>query len=34
MDEEVMITWINEVLKPYIANAPKDIIPLLILDSY
>jgi hypothetical protein len=34
MDEGVMIAWINKVLKPYIANAPEDIIPLLILDSY
>jgi hypothetical protein len=36
MDEEVMIVfvWVDAVLKPYVANAPKDVIPLLILDSY
>ncbi len=34
MDEEVMIAWVDAVLKPYVANAPEDVIPLLILDSY
>ncbi len=34
MDEGVMITWVDEVLKPYIANASDHIIPLLILNSY
>jgi hypothetical protein len=34
IDEAVMIVWVDNVLKPYIANAPKDVIPLLILDSY
>jgi hypothetical protein len=34
MDEEVMIAWVNTVLKPYVANAPEDVTPLLILDSY
>ncbi len=34
MDERVMIAWVDEMLKPYVANAPKHIIPLLILDSY
>ncbi len=34
MDEAVMIVWVDDVLKPYVANAPDYIIPLLILDSY
>ncbi len=29
-----MIAWIDPVLKPYVANAPDHVIPLLILDSY
>ncbi len=31
MDEAVMIAWVDDVLKPYVAN---HVIPLLILDSY
>jgi hypothetical protein len=34
MDERVMIEWVDNVLKPYVANAPDHAIPLLILDSY
>ncbi len=34
MDEVRMIAWVNEVLAPYIATAPDDIVPLLVLDSY
>ncbi len=34
MDERVMIKWVDKVLKPYVANAPDHVIPLLILDSY
>ncbi len=34
MDERVMLAWVEEVLAPYVATAPDDIIPLLILDSY
>jgi len=34
MDEGVMIDWVDEVLKPYVATAPEHVIPLLILDSY
>ncbi len=29
-----MIAWVNKVLAPYIATAPDDIVPLLVLDSY
>jgi hypothetical protein len=34
MDEAVMIAWVDKVLAPYVATAPDDIIPFLILDSY
>jgi hypothetical protein len=34
MDEWVMYAWVEMVLAPYVATAPEDIIPLLILDSY
>jgi hypothetical protein len=34
MDEGVMIVWVDEILKPYVTNAPAHIMPLLILDSY
>jgi hypothetical protein len=34
MDERVMLAWVDEVLKPYVAIAPEHVIPILILDSY
>jgi hypothetical protein len=34
MDEQVMLAWVEEMLAPYVATAPEDSIPLLILDSY
>jgi hypothetical protein len=35
MDEVCMIAWVNEVLAPYIAMAPDEVVPLLvILNSY
>jgi len=34
MDERVMLAWVDEVLKPYVADAPEYVIPILILDSY
>ncbi len=34
MVEVSMIAWVNEVLPPYVALAPDDIVPLLVLDSY
>jgi DDE superfamily endonuclease len=34
MDERVMLEWVNNVLKPYVATVPPDIVPLLFLDSY
>ena len=29
-----MIAWVDDVLKPYLANALDQVFPLLILDSY
>jgi hypothetical protein len=34
MDEHVMLSWVDDVLRPYVESAPENIIPLLILDSY
>ncbi len=34
MDEAVMVAWVEEVLTSYVAMAPDDVVPLLILDSY
>ena len=34
MDKQVMLNCVDEVLAPYIATAPEDVIPVLILDSY
>jgi hypothetical protein len=34
MDKQVMIVWMEEVLVPFVTTAPKNIISLLILDSY
>ena len=34
MDERVMKHWVDEVLQPYIATAPDNVIPVLLLDSY
>jgi hypothetical protein len=34
MDEVCMTAWVNEVLAPYVATAPDDVVPLLVLDSY
>jgi hypothetical protein len=34
MDERGVIEWVDNVLKPYVANAPDHIIPFVILDSY
>jgi hypothetical protein len=34
MDEEMMIAWVNEVLAPYLATAPNNVVPVLILGVY
>ena len=34
MDERMMLMWVQQVLKPYVKDAPIGIVPLLFLDSY
>ena len=34
MDEQVMLQWVEQILKPYIDTAPEDVVPILFLDSY
>ena len=34
MDERVMLRWVDEVIEPYVATAPEDVVPVLLLDSY
>jgi transposase-like protein len=34
MDERVMLSWVKNVLKPYVDQAPDGVVPLLFLDSY
>ena len=34
MDETVMLQWVGDVLSPYIQQAPSDVRPVLLLDSY
>ena len=34
MDEQVMLMWVEKVLKPYVKSAPEGIVPLFLLDSY
>ena len=34
MDDVATIKWINSILKPYIEMAQKNIVLLLVLDSY
>jgi len=34
MDEDVMIAWVDGPLKAHVEQAPPDVIPILILDSY
>jgi len=34
MDERVMLDWVQLVLVPWVENAPDDVRPMLILDSY
>lgn len=29
-----MLEWVEHVLKPYVATAPKDVVPILLLDQY
>lgn len=34
MDEQVMLVWVEQILKPNISTAPPGIVPILLLDSY
>ena len=34
MDEDVMHTWIEKVLAPYVKGAPPNVRPVILLDSY
>ena len=34
MDEQVMLKWVEKVLKPYVKSAPEGIVPLFLLDTY
>ena len=34
MDEKAMIEWVENILKPYIETASKNVVLLLLLDSY
>ncbi len=33
-DEEIMLKWVEMVLKPYLLGAPRYIVPLILLDSF
>lgn len=33
-DEAVMLFWVENVLRPYVKNAPEGIVPYLLLDKY
>jgi DDE superfamily endonuclease. len=34
MDERLMLQWVEDVLRPWAEEAPDDIVPFLLLDSY
>ncbi len=34
MDRDVMLLWVNQVLKPFTKTAPLNVQPILYLDSY
>ena len=34
MDEAAMSLWVTQVLKPYVKKAPRQVTPVLLLDSY
>ena len=33
-DEPVMLEWVEKVLKPYVANVPHGIVPIIFLDDF
>jgi DDE superfamily endonuclease. len=34
MDEQLMLQWVEDVLRPWAEEAPDNIVPFLLLDSY
>ena len=34
MDMGAMLEWVENILRPFIATAPENVVPLLVLDSY
>jgi hypothetical protein len=34
MDEEAMMVWVDQVLRPHVESAPPGVLPILFLDSY
>lgn len=34
MDEDAMIVWVEQVLRPHIESAPPGVLPIIFLDSY
>jgi DDE superfamily endonuclease. len=34
MDERLMLEWIEEILAPWVAEAPEGFVPFVLLDSY
>ena len=34
MDEDAMLVWVGQVLRPHIESAPPDVLPIIFLDSY
>ncbi len=33
-DKPIMLEWVEKVLKPYVANVPHGIVPILFLDDF
>ena len=33
-DENIMLEWVEQVLKPYLVSAPPYVVPLILLDSF
>ena len=33
-DEQVMVDWVDEILTPYVANVPRGIVPIILLDDF
>ena len=33
-DEQVMMDWVQDILAPYVANVPRGIVPIILLDDF